>query len=662
MTKRLHFLLAVLLTVVACSSDDATKPLAIPDGCSPLEPETACYLPYPSDFFRTPDSTTATGFRVELLGAAKLRTQDGHDRDADALSRWRADGFSVLSTIVASLPAEVVGDGLPNLMDDPAASVSPSSPTLLLDTSTGKLVEHYVDLDLKPDDPTRTAISLRAFAPLKEKTRYVVALRGVKTTTGGLAPAPEGFRRLRDKATGIDPKLTAVAGRFDSDVFAPLEQVGAHRESLQLAWDFTTGTYAAPTADMFKVRELTLAWLATHTPQVTVTDVSSDGDRVWRWVKGTVTGPLFLDAPGPKSHLFRGADGKVTQNGETTFPFLAMVPTVVEDSFEPGRAFAMGHGFFSAKENELPGDVTRTIATKIHGVLFGLDWWGMSKDDVGVVLADLGATPADTGEFTERVHQGMANWIVMTAAIRGPLAQEDAFKRPASGEGTSTDGNGMSNAGQTVYDTSRVDYYGASEAGMLGTVLGSLDPDLTRLLLNVAGGGFSHMMPRSQPFAAFNLFLQTSLKDALMTQAYVAMLQTALDRIDPAIYAHYMFDTTIPGAPQDRRVLVQRGLGDDAVPDVGGFLLARALGLSMLKPGPLDVFGIPQADPATLTSGFALYDYQVDTQVSRNPVPTHPSDVHTTMRVNPHALDQDDAFLRQDSKIIQTCDGPCDPN
>jgi hypothetical protein len=640
--RRLGYALAsAIFALASCASDDKAAPLVVADGCQPLASELSCSLPFPSDFYRNGD-------RVEMRGAAKLVTKTGVD--ADITAAYPTDGASLQPTIVAALPAEVVGDGLPNLLDDEAASTLPTSPTLLIEATSGKPVAHYVDLDPRPTEPGRRAISLRAFAPLTPKTRYVVVLRGVKDAAGQRAKPGEGFRRLRDKVTG-DPSLAALAPRFEADVFPVIARAGVPRAEVQLAWDFTTGSDELPEHDMLRVRELTLAWLANNKPHIEITEVKENDDRIWRLVRGTIEAPLFLDKSEPGGRLARDASGQVVQNGTTTFRLLALVPDTVRDQAEPGRALEWGHGFFSAIDRELEGNATRVIANRLTSVVFGTDWWGMTNDDLAGLIGGLIERPTEAFRFVERIHQAMVNWIVLDAAIRGPMTELDVFKRPA----------GSPNAGAVVYDPSRVRLFGVSQSHILGGTLAALDPGLDRVVLEVGGGAFTHLMPRAKPFAPFQYVLSLAFADSLETNAMIATLTSALDKIDPATYAPLVMAHPLPGSPADRRVLMQIGIGDAAVPNAGSFFHARALGLSMTRPSGRTVFGIPEADASTLHSALTLYDFGIDIGPSRDPLPLPDNDVHLSVRANAKAVLQMDAFLRDDSQIIAPCDGPCDP-
>jgi hypothetical protein len=629
--RRLVFVMAV---AAACSSSTtpapAPAPLVIPDGCQPLLGGVECTLPYPSDFFRTADASTPTGFRLVLSGAAQPKTWDG--KNADVSGGAILDGASRVSPMMAALPStDLVRDGLPSVLDDGTLSSSPASPSIVLETSTGKLVQHYTDIATRGNDALGPAISLRTFYPLEYRTRYIVALRNVKTSSGANATPAEGFRRLRDKIA--DPALDAVRGRFESDVFAPLAKAGIDRSTLQIAWDFTTGSEEAPRADMLRVRDLAQGWLAQNVPQVTVTSVDVGTSPLWKTIRGAVTGPLYLESTGPLAKLARDDNKLVKENGTCTFPFLVTIPESVRDQQLPGRAVALGHGFFGTRD-ELIGGGTPTIAQSLHAVMFAIDWWGMSAPDRDDVAAAILQDASRAADFADRVHQAMANWMVMSNAIKNVIWKDPAFDRP------------MTTA--KLYDPSEVVYFGASNGHILGGVQTALNPDFQKIVLNVGGAGWTHIAPRSLDFSPFNFLIDSATRDPVHTQAVQVLLQGPLDRIDPETYASLLAKKT---------VLMQIGLGDAEVPNCGSFLHARMLGLKQTAPGQPNILGIPEADPTTLTSGMTIFDFGIDTSKYIDPAPLAKNQVHEGVRIDPQALAQMDAFYR--GSVIHPCPSRC---
>jgi hypothetical protein len=630
---------------LAAGCGDNTSPLTLAEGCQPLLGGHHCALPYPSDFFRVPDPDTATGFRIAPAGAAKLASRLGEN--ADVHSVFQVDGFSRVPKIVAVLPDAVSAAGLTHLTGRLEDSLAADARTIIVGED-GTLVPHHVDLDPRAEEPDRQAIVLHPLVGLEPGQRYVVALRRIERPDGSTANPAEGFRRLRDGERTGARALDALAPHYQETIFPLLEAAGWERGDLQLAWDFTVGSAEEPVADMLRVRELALAWLDENEPAISIDEVLEDPfEDVWLQVRGTVTAPLFTTNDEPGALLFRDASGQVAVNGVVSVPFLVQVPASLQGAEGPGAALAFGHGFFGSV-NEIEGARTRTIANSVGAVMFGIDWVGMSSDDLASVLLDLSGEPARVLEFGDRVHQAMANWIVFSAAIRGALADRPELQR----EG-----------GQPVFAAEPLGFLGISQGHILGGTMTAVNPLVDRIALNVGGAGFSHMMFRARPFEAFLVVIDGSLDDPLDQQLFTASLQVAFDRFEPASYARFLTGEPLPGTPAARPLLLQAGLGDTSVPNLGTFLHARLLGIPVTEPSPLVPFGLETATPPVEGAALTLWDYGIDWaelyQEMRPPEADNP--VHDDVRIEPTALDQLARFLAT-GLIEHPCDGPCDPD
>lgn len=632
----------VLAALAAAGCSDNDHYLDLPEGCQPLLAGAQCTAPYPSDFYRVADSTTATGFRIAPEGAARMVTVQGNSADIHGVAR--DDGYSAIPSIVAMLPDDVSSDGL-TAVASPEDSLADDSRTIIV-AADGTKIPHFVDVDPLANQADHKAIVIHPVVGLSYRTRYVVALRHVARTGGGDAAPAEGFRLLRDAEGVGDPELRPLRAHYDSDIFPVLEKAGWHRGDIQLAWDFTVGSQEQVESDMLRVRALTLAWLETHQPTVTVDSVEEDPEtNVWRKIRGTVTGPLFLESDEPGAELERDRSGQVIQNGTAQFKFLVQIPASVRDQTGPGRALAYGHGFFG-NTNEIEGGSARTISDTLHAVMFGIWWVGMSSDDIASVVTDLSGNPARTLRFGDRVHQAMANWIVMAAAIRGPLTEQDALKR---------------DSGDLVYAPDPVDYLGISQGGILGGTMTALNPLIDRVVLQVGGAGFTHMMFRARPFSSFLLVLNPAFDDRVDEQVFAASMQRQFDRFDPGTYAHYLVKEPLEGTPADRRLLYQMGLGDVSVPNLGTFLEANLAGLPVTQPSPAAPYGLDTVTPPTGAPALTIYDFGIDLSVYDQAVPSDEDNpVHESVRLEPSALDQLDQFY-ETGQIVHPCDGPCDP-
>ncbi len=112
--------------------------------CEALVPE-FCALPFPSDYFLADDPSTESGHRVNLGATTLPRGNVPPRRHIDPAPINARDGWSVNGSILAYLP-HAVPDGLPDSLHI-EASLAASSPTVLIDTSTGERVPHWAELD-----------------------------------------------------------------------------------------------------------------------------------------------------------------------------------------------------------------------------------------------------------------------------------------------------------------------------------------------------------------------------------------------------------------------------------------------------------------------------------------------------------------------------------
>jgi hypothetical protein len=637
-------LFLALSAACAAACGDNGESFEIEEGCQPLMGSYHCTLPYPSDFFRVPDSSMPSGYRIQPMGPASLMANTG--ASADVHTAIAVDGFSHIPSIVAALPDELTDAGLAVITGPTEDSIAEDARTIILGDD-GAPVPHYVDVDPRAEDPMRRGIVIHPVVGLEPGGRYIVALRRVERAGGDAAAAAEGFRRLRDgEASGVEA-LEDMVDHYETDIFPALEAAGWQREELQLAWDFTVGTREQVVGDMLRVRELTLAWLEDNQPTVTIDDVLEDpADDVAREIIGTIEGPLFLEEDAPGSTLHRGADGQVELNGTAEFQFRAQVPLSLRDAEGPGGALAIGHGFFGSS-NEVEHGWARHIADTLGSVTFAIDWAGMSSDDIASVLTDLSGDTAHTVDFADRVHQGVANWMVFTAAIRGPLLDEADFQH----EG-----------GAPFYDPAPLTYLGMSQGAILGGTMVAMNPDFDRIALQVGGAGFTHMMFRAAPFNSFLTVISGVIDDPIDHQLFAAEMQIAFDRFDPGSYAQYLATDPLPGTPADRRVLLQMGLGDLSVPNLGSFLEARLAGVPYTTPSPVEPFGLDAVEPPTDGPALTIWDYGIDPDVYQEARPSETeNEVHEGVRNEATAIEELRAFYTTGS-ITQTCDGPCDPD
>ena len=179
-------------------------------------------------------------------------------------------------------------------------------------------------------------------------------------------------------------------------------------------------------------------------------------------------------------------------------------------------------------------------------------------------------------DVTDRMPQSMVNWLALTEALSGELAQKEAFIHPVTGN--------------LLYDDENLNFLGISMGAIFGGVYSALNPKLDNVVLHVGAASFSQIMFRAQPFGALLFMLEMAVPDPLDQQKVSAMMQSYLDRIDPATFAPYILHKDLPFGPasnrEQKKLLMQIGLADTQVPNFMSFLHGRLAGVPLLTQSP----------------------------------------------------------------------------
>ena len=604
--------------------------------CDDLD-QRACLLPFPNDTFTTLDPSTPTGRRVDLSALEMPRNAAGKPIDP---TEWnRNDGFSPGSPILTFVPGldltrtfgldrtpeTGVGssgdpfaqrDAKPDaVIEDPARSMAPDAPIVLLDADTGKRWPYWAELDENKETLSSGAdrtLIIRPLRNLAEGHRYIVALRDLRDHDGATIPAGPEFRQLRGSydaprhprfgaPADIDPADRAARYR---DIFRRLSAKGVDVSTLYLAWDFHVASAQNLAGRALAIRDDAFAQLGDHdlgdgvvegaSPAYTVTSVSDDGNQ--RTVEGTVTVPNYLttpqDSPGgqepggvgvvaPQSRLYYGPDplpgpmatpqqnpAVPTTDAEFVCRFRTDLPSVTPMLY--------GHGLLGSR-NEATGSSTEDLRRSGYAAC-GVDWIGMATEDapnVAAILTDASQFPS----LPDRTQQGFLNFLYVGRALIHP-------------DGLSTD-PAFQVGGHSVLDTSQLVYDGNSQGGILGGGLTALAPDFTRSVLGVPGMNYSTLLNRSSDWEgeavdpaepglpAYASVLYTSYPDKVDQQLVFALLQMLWDRGEADGYAAHM--TTRPYADTPaHHVMMEAAFGDYQVANAAAEVEARTIGADFL--------------------------------------------------------------------------------
>jgi hypothetical protein len=675
-------LLAFLLPVVlapACSSSSSgsgtsssgatatpnAPPLLLAD-CDPIVPS-ECGMPYPSNVWTVPDSSRKTGMHV-YFGDTTLPK---YDTKGDHVSKAKfedRDGFSPGVSLMVNMPGATT-TGLADAFHV-EQSMTPTSPTVLVEYDTGARVPHWAELDSLSSTlsyVSKSGIDAKTFfirpaVRLKDATRYVVAIRNVVDDNGQPLAVNPVFQALRD-GTPSDDASVAPRRQLYADLLGKLKGAGIDTTSLQLAWDFTTASKEDTTQWMVHMRDDALQAVGTDGPPYTYDPTKcspspsgpshdtcgvfdNPNPYIRRRIIGQMTVPLYLDKPDPGASLNFGADGMPAQNGTATFQFLVQIPNSLVNGGKPGAIIQNGHGLFGDQSEGRDAYMAETCDREGY-VEIAVDLVGMASDDGATYVPNLLA--GDLANFyhvVDRLHQGFINELLAMRMMMGKMSQDPA---------TIFDGK------PTIDPTTRF-YRGDSQGGISGGVYMAISTDVTRGLLGEPGAPYNILLDRSADFNGFFLIVQGVYPNPLDIQLGLGLIQSLWDRAEPDGYLPYITDDPLPNTPK-HNVLLHVAIGDQQVSPLGAHFIARTIGAQQLKPVNREIDGITDADSGFTGNGMCEWDFGLP--ASQSPVTNTPPasslpDPHDALRKQGDAQDMSDIFFRTGT-VVQTCPAgaPC---
>ncbi|HEY7875841.1 MAG TPA: hypothetical protein VIG64_12050, partial [Actinomycetota bacterium] len=509
----------VALVAVAGMLPAPTAGAAVPDAvggplgiCDPID-DAKCLLPFPNDFYTTP-ADTDTGLRVNLNPAAMPQNAAGKPVDP---TEWnRNDGFSPGSLILTYVPnVDLDVTGAPPITDM-AQSLAADSPIVLLNADTGERHPFWAELDEHAEAGETPLLLIRPAVNLDEGNRYIVALRGMKDSTGAAIAPNASFLAYRN-GTAAD----ARAPHFE-DIFARLATAGVDRSSLYLAWDFTVASEDNLAERMLHIRDDAFdnylgdatpaardanGFVGGRAPKFTVDLVENNvNERIARRVTGTVTVPNYLvgtnecfDPAGEDLNCTGGGQNRLNYAGSTDedgnvctavdpgclpkqnqavpelhanytciIPRAALSDGVATNAtVTPARASLYGHGLLGGS-SEVNQSQLQNLAHERNIVFCGTDWIGMATEDipnVATILADVSNFPT----LADRSQQGMLNFLMLGRAMIHPAG----FNRHPAFQATlpKTCKGCKGPKPRSVIDTSNLYYDGNSQGGIMGGAL-----------------------------------------------------------------------------------------------------------------------------------------------------------------------------------------------
>ena len=629
---------AGLLVVVlgSCSTAPVAigEPAFVPEGCDPIVPE-HCGFPFPNDLWRGSDGHLAFG--ANTLPTPHLGVPIDPSRFA-----WR-DGFSPGAEAMAFL-AGATAKGLPD-ENHIADSIRPSSPTILMDASTGELIPHFSEIDVATFSDDDHALMIHPVVRLKDATRYIVSIRNVVDAGGNVIPPSIAFDALRVRRATHNVALEARRSHFE-DIFSKLTAAGIDRSTLQLAWDYTTASRANTTSDLLTMRDDALAQVGPQGPTYIIDKVEiAPNPHLAKRLHGKMTVPLYLNRPDPgdDERITRGSDGKPTRNGTAEYGFVVLIPNSATPA-SPAAILQNGHGLLGGMNEGVNGYFAE-MCDLYDYVGIAVDWVGMAHEDNQTVVNAMLNDVEIFQHVVDRQHQGFINALLAMRMMIGRMKDDPNLQV----------------AGQTILDPTHAYYRGDSQGGIFGATYMSITTDVTRGLLGEPGGPYNLLLDRSADFGGFKLLLRGAFPNSLDMRLVQAIFQLTWDRTEPDGYVSYLATNTLPNTPA-HRVLMHVAMGDHQVTPLGAHFLARSIGAKNLSPVNREVWGIPDVNgPVTDGSVMVEYDFGLPLAPTTNVPMSAGEDPHDAVRALRPSMDQANEFFRN-GDVKPFCDGPCNPN
>jgi hypothetical protein len=594
-----------------------------------------CLLPWPSSALLVTDSTTRTGFRLNIDSQLMPINDNGVVVDPGPWNRW--DGFSPMTTLFAEF-ASVIDSSRLATWHDPGPSLDPDSPTVLIDVDSGERVAHFVEIESSPEVAAdHTEMYIRPAARLAEGHHYAIGLRNLRNVDGTPAAVSTPFRELRDQSPSL---LEARRAELESDVFAPLAKAGIARATLQLAWDFRTGSGETAWGDLVAMRD---AAFATPGMQVLGCSISSVATypplqpELLAEVHGQFTAPNFLTDD--SSELNRDADGRPITNGTVKASFTAIIPHSAVARNGTAPLWVYGHGLFS-NQNELTRDFGLDTASQAGAVAVATDYTGLTlaeTTDVVNAVLDLNQFPA----ILARLRQSIINTLLLARTFATSCSSQPQLQNL-----------------QPLVDATDLGYFGNSMGGTLGSVIAALSPDVHRFALGVGGIDFPVMMARTTRWPQLEAFYRIGYPRRLDRDLLMVMTANEWDLAESSAFAPHVLSDPLPGS-QPASLLFQVGLYDADTTNVASEIAGRTLGLSELSPSAHVVWGLPPVS-GPQQSAYVVYDLGA-TPLAEGTLPPAENGVHEGVRRDPRAQAQIVAFLRAGGQVVDTCGGACGP-
>ena len=612
---------------------DATFPNK--PGGNPLVPEVASF-PFPSDFFLKKDSTSPSGFRVDVPDEVLPKIIQGKIFNA-------ADGFTRIPIILAYLTGGIDPKSLPDPADH-ALTVTDKSPVWLVKDKTWEKVPILIEIDMMAKKDDQRSLILRPLVLLDEKTTYVVVVRNkLKDLKGNLHKPNAAFLALLSGTTTSDPSVESQRESFKT-VKAALTGLKVADKDVVLAWSFTTRSEQQTTEKLLAVQDAMKTATLGTVKIITDKTETSDG-RTNRQIEATFSAPWFVQSDGS---IKLDSAGKAVANGTKDVSFGFTIPSTVTAA---RPVILYGHGFFGDWKQGTRGTWNK-IATKYKYNTAATNL-GFHEGVENLTTAAIMTSMSKLNEVVSRVIQSLGNVTALQRVVTEQLV-------------TTLTGKDSAGKAVTLLDKDKIVYHGISNGGTFGYVIACTSPLLERASIIVGGGGLTHFLQRAVQWHDYATMLSAIYPTAFDQQLMMSLIQHLLDPVDSMNYVPYLTAKRFTGR-KPMTAALHMAVNDSQVNNLVTEWVARTAKVKLITPSAKTVWGLdtttaapPAGAPATVKSAMFVYDEKVAPSPKTNVPPTKDNDTHGTVRklsvYEKHVYD----FI-ENGKFVQYCTGPCDP-
>ena len=529
-------------------------------GGNPLVPEVAAF-PFPSDFYLKKDSTTASGYRLDVPDSVLPKILKAKIFNV-------ADGFTRIPIILTYLTGGIDPKSLPDPTDH-ALTVGDSSPVWLVKEKTWEKVPILIEIDMMAKSDTDRSLILRPLKLLDEKSSYIVIVRNkLKDLKGNVHKPNAAFSALLSGTTTTDQAVEKQRESF-KQVKAALTALKVQDKDVVQAWTFRTRSEKEATETLLAVQD---AMLTATLGTVTITSDKSEtkDGRTNRQVVAKFKAPNFV---GKDGLIKLDSSGKPAADGTRDVEFGFTIPSTVT-AMRP--VILYGHGFFGGWNQGTRGTwnkiATRnkynTAATKL----------GFHEDLETMTMAAIVSDMGKLNNVVSEVIQSLGNVTALHRVVKEQLV-------------TKLTGKDTSGKPVTLLDKDKIYYHGISNGGTFGFVVTATSPEVQRASIIVGGGGLTHFLQRAVQWSEYEKFLKLLYQHPVDLQLMMSLIQILLDPIDSMNYSPYLITKRFSGMKKIP-VAVHMAVNDSQVRNLVTEWVVRSAKIPLITPSAKKIYGL----------------------------------------------------------------------